>query len=1127
MTTCATACLTMVLFSAAMPGPAAAADSQMLWQIGQADGNNTEFALAPHGYGDYKSDGFFVVGQSDPKQDWPYVQPGQADMWAGTRTHTFTILFTLKAQPPGGDCQLRLLLLDVQNQSPPTIEIQVNGRSFEQALPGGNGDESIDGQPLKGRPTTAGINFASDLLHAGDNEIQIKTKSGSWFLYDAVQFSAPAGTELAASGTRTVIAGVETVRGLKDKDGKFFNPVNIRLQHFGGATHRQIQIDDGERLALDLTNGERQIEYLLPETDTTSVRSVKLEDEQGAVIDTKPVTVKPVPHLTVYILPHSHNDIGYTEIQTAVEKKQMNNLALGIQAAIDTETNPPGARFIWNLEVLWSADLYLQRKPEEQKNQFVDLVRNGGVALNGSYLNELTGLCRPEELLRLFRKGTELSQLTGVPVDSAMISDVPGYTWGTVPAMAQAGIKYFSAAPNFFDRIGTILYAWENKPFYWVGPDGHSKVLVCVPFWGYALSHRYGQLSPQLIDDLCDELKQRDYPYDIGYIRWSGHGDNAAPDPVICDAVKDWNAKYAWPKFIISGTSAAFQALEQKYGDKIPRVRGDFTPYWEDGAGSSALETGMSRANSDRLTQAETLYAMLKPDSYPTDDFAAAWRNVLLYSEHTWGADCSISQPESQKTKEQWEIKKGYVVHANEQSRTLVQSALAPSANTTAAQTGEIDLYNTLSWPRTELATLTAEQSAAGDRIVDADDNAVPSQRLSTGELVFCASNIPPFAAKRFKVTAGAAINDLTPAVASGNTLDNGLVHITVDEKTGGIVELTEKGIDGNFVDTSGGESLNDYRYLPGSDLADLKGNGPVTIRAGEKGPLVASLIIESAAPGCKSLHREIRIVAGEDQIELDDLVDKARIPGDDYHAIASKESVNFAFPFDIPDGQMLLDIPFAVMNPETDQIPGACKNWFTVGRWVDISNNDRGVTWVTMDAPLIEVGGITANLLNSQTNPEVWRKKVDRTQKFYSWAMNNHWGTNYRAYQEGQTHFRYILRPHRGTSPAENTRFATGFSYPLIATPAQGVAPKSAPLLQIGSPNVVAVSLKPSDDGKACIVRLFNCAATDTTTTVDWPDVKPHSVWLSNTAETPVSEIANSVSLPAWGLVTLRAELK
>lgn len=222
------------------------------------------------------------------------------------------------------------------------------------------------------------------------------------------------------------------------------------------------------------------------------------------------------------------------------------------------------------------------------------------------------------------RFATVLAEKTGRPIESALISDVPGYTWGTVPAMAQAGIKYFSTAPNYFDRIGTILRDWENKPFYWLGPDGQSKVLVWIPFWGYALSHRYGKMSPQLVDDFCDGLEKRGYPYDIAYVRWSGHGDNAVPDPSISEFVKEWNGKYTWPHFIISGTSQAFRALEERYGSQLPKVRGDWTPYWEDGAGSSALETALNRQSSDRLAQAETLFAMFPPAQYPAAAFEEA-----------------------------------------------------------------------------------------------------------------------------------------------------------------------------------------------------------------------------------------------------------------------------------------------------------------------------------------------------------------------------------------------------------------------------------------------------------------------------------------------------------------------
>ncbi len=166
--------------------------------------------------------------------------------------------------------------------------------------------------------------------------------------------------------------------------------------------------------------------------------------------------------------------------------------------------------------------------------------------------------------------------------------------------------------------------------------------------------------------------------------------------------------------------------------------------------------------------------------------------------------------------------------------------------------------------------------------------------------------------------------------------------------------------------------------------------------------------------------------------------------PGDEFAQRGSKESIQFAFPFSVPDGKMSMDIALGSMRPEIDQLPGSCKNWLPVGRWIDVSNPQMGVTWITQDAPLVEIGSVSATMLGSQRNPSVWRKQIEPTQTFYSWVMNNHWGTNYRAYQQGPVSFRYALRPHRGYDAAAASRLAIGLSQPLLAKPA--AAPLSAP---------------------------------------------------------------------------------
>jgi len=168
--------------------------------------------------------------------------------------------------------------------------------------------------------------------------------------------------------------------------------------------------------------------------------------------------------------------------------------------------------------------------------------------------------------------------------------------------------------------------------------------------------------------------------------------------------------------------------------------------------------------------------------------------------------------------------------------------------------------------------------------------------------------------------------------------------------------------------------------------------------------------------------------------VELFNLVDKQRVPlnpnpgkggpGDEFAQRGSKESLQFAFSFSVPGGRMAIDLALGNMRPELDQLPGSCKNWMPVGRWIDISNDDYGVTWATLDAPLVEIGGITATVLGSQRDPSVWRKHIEPTQTFYSWIMNNHWGTNYLAYQQGKVEFRYALRPHWRPNAAEASRW-------------------------------------------------------------------------------------------------------
>ncbi len=136
-------------------------DAQVLWQIGKPDNDLREFALAPASGDSFVKDAFFIVGRSDAKKDWPYSHPGPQDVWAGSRRHTYTIVFGLENTGVGDSCTLAFKLLDV---GPASVELDVaiNGRSFPVSLPEGAAG-AIYGDVSKGEKQAFNVRFPASL----------------------------------------------------------------------------------------------------------------------------------------------------------------------------------------------------------------------------------------------------------------------------------------------------------------------------------------------------------------------------------------------------------------------------------------------------------------------------------------------------------------------------------------------------------------------------------------------------------------------------------------------------------------------------------------------------------------------------------------------------------------------------------------------------------------------------------------------------------------------------------------------------------------------------------------------------------------------------------------------------
>ena len=908
------------------------------------------------------------------------------------------------------------------------------------------------------------------------------------------------------------------------KDGKAGREVVLHIN--GGLLSGKITVTvqwDGKEETTEIQTKEDQeiVRILLPEGVglTTTATTITLRSNNSSY--SAAVTIPATKQWTVYIYPHAHLDIGYTNVQEVVKKLQVRNIEVGIDLAKKTQHYPVGARFVWNPEATWIVDGYLKDATEEKKQQLIDAVQKGWVQIDGAHSNMNTSICSDEELMQVFRNQQAIQRVTGIPITTMVQFDNPGGSWGLVQAAVQNGIKGFISFPNTFDLRKT----WEHKPFYWIGPDGKSKLLFlqATPYGiGYTLKgSKYGLGKVQAFNDTCDrlhtatpmknfidpfifeetaQLERDNSSYDIMAITWS-MADNCLIDADLPEAVKQWNETYAYPKLIIAGSREILNAYESKYANMIPCYKGDFTEFWTDGLGSDAKRVGCSQHAKENLVQAETLWVLLNSKkAVPQQQFQAGWENLLLAAEHTWGAQ-EQGTPLAKKIEAN---KAAYFEDAEKISTDLIAKAVEPIK---VEGSNTIAVINTLSWSRGGLVVLPAEQSKAGDRVVDDINKEVPAQRLTSGELVFQSGNIPALGSKTYKVMPGKC--SLTSSLsASASSLQNDKLSLTIDERTGSIKSMIDVTTKRQLVDTASTFQLNSFNYVPGVwDGRQSSGNSmpatEVSIQVKEQGSLIVSLLISSKAPGCNWLTREVRLIKDQALVECINTLDKIQT--------RTKEAIHYGFAFNIPAGNIQMDIPWGVLTPEQNQLPGANRNWLAFQRWIDVSNENYGITWTALESPVVELGEITGTILDGARQADRWIKKLPPTQTIISWPINNHWATNFPPEQGGIITERYAMVVHEKKNAAMANRFGMEQHRPLIAVPAK-TNPIKQSLIRLDNPNVVIAALKVSEDNQALIVRLRSLSNKTEKVKLEYP------AWRRK---------AETIELPQFGSTTLRINNK
>lgn len=533
------------------------------------------------------------------------------------------------------------------------------------------------------------------------------------------------------------------------------------------------------------------------------------------------IRLEPVVPREFHLINHAHLDIGYTATQEEVLTRTWAGYDSAIAIAGRTRDYPDEARFRYDVEGLWPLDELLERDPARAA-RVLNAVRRGDLSLNATYANLMMGLATARELDEMLAFGRRL-RAEGFPLSTAILSDVPGAPAAVIPALAKDGIRWFSTGPNYQpalpmsgDRIGYTIEALGDKPFWWVSLDGRDSVLVMMAGRGYSWMHVFpaGRIRMEdaaALTDYAARLMETGYPSPVVQLRIAHGGDNGTPDAHLPDEVRRWNEVFASPRLVISTLPRMFARYEAVTPD-IARRRGDFTGYWEDGAMSTAREEVLVRRASARL---EAAIAQAGRVGAALDSAAVrrAWKEILLWREHTWGADRSISDPDAPDVVAQWRWKQRRAV-----------------------------LADSLTW--------ALWRSAGG---------------IATGPT-------PSGGAAVGNPNAAPAPSGLSPVAAAGDSLSNGAVTVRIDGRTGAIRSLRWEGRE--LADPARG-GLAWLRYLAGRDTSRAVSAVVRSVSVERTSPASAAIRIVADAPGIRSVVQTISLEAGTPHVTVETTIDK------------------------------------------------------------------------------------------------------------------------------------------------------------------------------------------------------------------------------------------------------------
>jgi alpha-mannosidase len=1148
-----------VVLSLMLAASALGQEARSVWKIGDFNGSSFEF-------GGRSSQSVIFVISENQAQDWPPFQqavvPERIDKAVGRR-----IQFELR-DAPRGIYRLKLGLIMLTPRVP-VVELDVNGhrgRFFQRPevdYREGNLEGAILPQYGIGSMT---MEIPARFLRQGRNEIALaavtdplstKLPGGditddAVLTYDALELTnipnaKPATGVLSAEAKPTVF--------YKREGGKLLEVVSVMVRWNEMRPSGEVRLSladwkSAQGLNSNYEFGEERREFLVPEFSGAARATVTINALGRSYNFSQ--TLRPARKWTVYMVPHEHLDVGYSDFQTKLAELH----ARVIDDAMEMSTAFPEFKF--SLDGYWQAQAFLEGRTESEKQGFYQAVRDRKIYVPAQHSVMLTGFGTAETLLRSFYGSYKLNRAAGGPWGYVNITDVPSYTWSYASILSASGIKYFSAAANA-DRGPTLMLGdlHRHSPFWWEGPDG-SRVLVWYARHYHQIRSEFG-LPPVVatgyegLSSFLNVYERPDYTSDAVLLHGS-QWENTSLYAEQASLARRWNNTFAYPTLEFSGFGEAIEKIAGRATAKLPVVRGDGGPYWEDGIASDAFYAAMERETERRALSAEKLATVAslvdtrtRPSRRALDDM---WDNILLMNEHTWGWGRSVKEPRSEDSTRELAYKRQRATIARDAVDYLLDRAMTTISGQIETPSRALVVFNTLNWTRNgwvefdlqktrELVELESQRRVEFEVLEDHADY----QRIR-----FQARDVPALGYRTYQVrdkapnmtsslTASASVPTETqgsvqadaatsPAASmqtQSNTIENSFYRVTLDPQTGAVRSIYDKQLKRELVDSRSPYRFNQYVYVTGGDefpsqLLTYRKWSPVarlTEHRAEAGRLVSIsrtpvgtvARLESRAVNTPRISTEIILFDNEKKIEFVNRVRKDEV--------YKKEGIYFAFPFNIRSPQFQFDVQTAAVNPAKDMIPGAGKEWFSSQNWASVGGDGVTVALFNKDSFLWTFGDIVRG-----TWPTVFSPKNATA---FSYVMNNYWNTNYVGAQGGDFTFRYVLASARELSHAELNRMGWEETTPLERTlvksqdqtyPVKRSLPAAKmSFLQTDSPSILLSTWKTAEDGDGSVLRFIELAGARGRVNVSSPLLQSPSAQSCNAMEDCDQPLRNSGS--------------